>query len=283
MDSKKIIPNEFRPRLQSSLDAESPIIVAGVGSGITAKAACSGGADLIAVYNTAVYRIRGLPTSLAFLPYDDANALTLSVLPEVLAVVRDVPVIAGFGAHDPRIQVDNLLNQAEELGVSGVTNEPFLGIYGEDLKAQLDAAGFGFSREVRLIKCACDRGMLALGWAFTPEEVRLMVEAGAQFIGAMVGVTAGGQAGGKSITTLEEAAEAIRRMVKAAKKANKDVIVLGHGGPLHDPASVKTILELSGADGYVTGSTGERVPIELGVAVTIKEYKALKMKRNESV
>ena len=44
-----------------------------VGCGLTAKAACSGAADIIAVYNTAVYRVRGLPTSLAFLPYDDTN------------------------------------------------------------------------------------------------------------------------------------------------------------------------------------------------------------------
>ena len=64
------------PKIKSLLEvrqAGKPIIAAGVGSGLTAKGAVMGGADLLAVYNTAVYRIQGLPTALAFLPYDDAN------------------------------------------------------------------------------------------------------------------------------------------------------------------------------------------------------------------
>jgi predicted TIM-barrel enzyme len=278
MITKKFDRNQFWRKLKASLARGSPVIAAGVGSGLTAKAACCGAADIIAVYNTAVYRVRGLATSLAFLPYDDANALTLSVLPEIMANVSDVPVLAGFGAHDPRVPIDKLLDQAQAFGVDGVTNEPFVGIYGEDLRTQLEAAGLGFSREVELIKCASDRGLLTLGWAFNPKEVDRMVEAGTQFVGAMIGVTAGGNAGGQSITPLDEAAEAIKAMVQAAKKTGKDVMVLGHGGPLSDPKSVQRVLELSGADGYVTGSTGERMPVEAGIAETIKQYKSLKVK-----
>jgi predicted TIM-barrel enzyme len=276
MNARRIDCKDFILNLKGSLAAGSAVVVAGVGSGLTAKAARSGRADIIAVYSTAVYRVRGLPTSLAFLPYDNANALTLSVLPEVLANVSDVPVLAGLGAHDPRMPIDKLLDQAQALGVDGVTNEPFAGIYGEDLSAQLEAAGLGFSREVELIKRASDRGLLTLGWTFNPIEVGKMVDAGAQFIGAMVGVTTGGQAGGQSITTLDEAAEGISAMVRAAKQADRNVMVLAHGGPLNDPNSVQTVLELSGADGYVTGSTGERIPVEVGIAQTIRQYKALK-------
>ena len=271
---------KYIQKLKSSRDAGSPVIVAGVGSGLTARAASSGGADMIAVYNTAVYRVRGLPTSLAFLPYDDANELTMSVLPEVMANSQNIPVIAGLGAHDPRLPVEMLLDDVESFGVAGVTNEPFSGIYGKDLRAQLDVAGLGFSREVRLIKEACDRGMIALGWAFDAEEARMMADAGAQFVGAMIGVTAGGRAGGRSITPLDEAVEKIKEMVQAARAINTNVFVLGHGGPLNDPDSVRKVLDLSGADGYVTGSTGERIPVETAVADTITQYKSLKIKRN---
>ncbi len=277
MKDRNVDYKQFMLNLKSSVANGSPIIVAGVGSGLTAKAARAGAADMIAVYSTAVYRIRGLPTSLAFLPYDDANALTLSVLPEILANVRDVPVLAGFGAHDPRMPVDRMLDQAQALGVDGVTNEPFAGIYGEDLSAQLETAGIGFTREVELIEQAAERGMLTLGWAFNPTEAKRMVAAGARFIGAMIGVTAGGQTGGQAITPLEAAAEAIEAMVLAAKQADKNAMVLGHGGPLNDPKSVQRVLELSGADGYVTGSTGERIPVEVGIADTIKQYKSLKI------
>jgi len=82
------------------------IVVAGVGSGLTASAAAAGGADLIATYGTAVYRILGVPTALAFLPYDDANKLTLDLLPEIVERSGGAPVVAGLGAHDPRRSIE---------------------------------------------------------------------------------------------------------------------------------------------------------------------------------
>ena len=262
--------------LCAAVQQGEPLIVAGVGSGLTAKGAVAGGVDAIAVYNTAVYRNRGLPTALAFLPYDSANALTLKVAPEIIAVAAEVPVLIGLGAHDPRVPIDALLNNVAALGAAGVTNEPFVGIYGDDLRSQLEAAGLGFEREVMLIRRAVERGMLALGWAFTPEEAGAMAEAGAQMVGAMIGVTAGGPAGGAALTPLEDAMNRISAMCRAALVAREDVIVLGHGGPLNDPGSVGELLRRTGAHGYVTGSTGERMPVEHGVAEAMRRFKSLR-------
>lgn len=265
-------------RLRAALKEGYPIIVAGVGSGLTAKGAAAGGADILAVYNTAVYRIRGVPTALAFLPYDDANALTLAAAPEVIGAAADVPVLLGFGAHDPRVPLEGLLDQAQKLGAAGVTNEPFCGIYSDDLRKQLEAAGLGFSREVEMIRRAVDRGLLALGWAFNPDEARQMAEAGAQLVGAMIGVTAGGAAGGAALTPVDEAIERVAAMTAAAKAANPEVLVLGHGGPFNDPASVSLMLSRTEAAGYVTGSTGERIPVEISVAGAIREFKQTRLK-----
>ncbi|MCK4900219.1 MAG: phosphoenolpyruvate hydrolase family protein, partial [Anaerolineales bacterium] len=113
-------------KLHAAVSVGSPIIVAGVGSGLTAKAAVAGGADMLAVYSTAILRVRGVPTALAFLPYDNANELTMTAAPEVLANAGNVPVILGFGAHDPRVPIEQLLDQAEAVRAAGITNEPFL-------------------------------------------------------------------------------------------------------------------------------------------------------------
>src|SRR5690606_18573983 len=125
-----------------------PVIVAGVGSGITARAAVAGGADFIATYSTARYRIQGIPTGLAFLPYDNCNEITFSLVPEVTAATSESPLILGLGAHDPRMPVYELLDRTEALGVYGVTNEPFVGMYGETFKKQMDAVGFGVNKEI---------------------------------------------------------------------------------------------------------------------------------------
>ena len=269
--------SETMARLRAAVANGSPLIVAGVGSGLTARGAASGGADMLAVYNTAVYRVRGVPTSLAFLPYDDANALTLAAAPEVIAAAGHVPVLLGFGAHDPRWSLDRLLDQAESLGAAGVTNEPFSGIYSKDLQAQLESAGFGFSREVELVRKTVERGMLALAWAFTSDEATRMAETGAQFIGAMVGVTAGGAAGGTALTPMDVALEKVDAVARAVRGVRTDAIVLAHGGPLNDPTSVALVLERTLAEGYVTGSTGERIPVERAVAEAIREFKSARV------
>lgn len=269
------------PRIKSLQDAREvgkPVILAGVGSGLTAKGAVLGGADLLAVYNTAVYRIRGLPTALAFLPYDDANQLTISTAPEVMANAGEIPVLLGFGAHDPRMPVENLVAMAEDFGAAGVTNEPFLGLYGYELRVQIENAGLGFTRELALINHAVARGLLALGWVFSVEEAIEMVKAGAQIIGAMAGgITAGGSAGGVQTSSIHQAAEQIGAVVDAVKAIRKEILILGHGGPLVDPESVSKVLRLTGADGYATGSSGERVPVEKGVAETIRQFKNISL------
>lgn len=208
MKSSEILSN-----LRTQREMGMPVIVAGVGSGLTARAAVRGGADILAIYNTAIYRVRGLPTSLAFLPYDNANEITLAVAPEVIATAGDVPVLLGFGAHDPRVSPEQLVSRALSMNAEGLTNEPFIGLYGDELRLQLEAAGLGFSREISLLRVAVEQGGLTLGWSFTTEQAKQMAQAGVQLIGFVTGVTAGGAAGGVTTVTLDEAIAAVRYRV----------------------------------------------------------------------
>ncbi|MCC6222108.1 MAG: phosphoenolpyruvate hydrolase family protein [Thermoleophilia bacterium] len=252
--------------------AAGPLVVVGVGSGLSARGACEGGADLLACYSTATHRVAGLPSALAFLPYGDANEHTLHVLPEVVAGSTR-PVIAGFGAHDPRRRLDGLVGQAAELGAAGVTNEPFIGMYQGDLRAQLEAAGLGFEREVALVEAAVGRGLAALGWAWNAAEARRMAAAGAPIVGAMLGVTAGGAAGSEPATSLDAGIELLAGIIAAARAEQPGVLCLIHGGPLNEPGPVAQALARTGAEGYVAGSTAERVPAIKGIAEAVRAFK----------
>lgn len=253
-----------------------PIIIAGVGSGLTAKAAVAGGADFLATYNTAQYRIQGIPTGLAFLPYDNCNELAFRLAPEVIAAAGKTPVILGLGAHDPRMPINYLLDKVVEEGIKGITNEPFIGIYGKELKNYLDGIGFGLNKEIELINEASKRKLLTLAYVFDAEEARQYVNVGATIISAMIGgVTSGGDAGGNNTLTLDDAIKKINNIVDAVRKENSNIPVLAHGGPLNDVNSVSYMLNQTDADGYVTGSTGERIPVELSVKTRIEEYKQI--------
>ncbi|MDY5160088.1 phosphoenolpyruvate hydrolase family protein [Actinotignum urinale] len=265
-------------RLQNKMESRQAIVIAGVGSGISAKAACEGGADIIVTYNTAAYRILGLPTALAFLPYDNCNDLSFKLAPQVKAAATGgTPVLIGLGAHDPRDPVEKLLDKVESLGLHGVANEPFIGMYSQDLRGHLEQAGLGFNKELELIAGASKRGMYTLGYAFNPSEALQLIDCGCDVIGAMVGgVTAGSSAGGSPNLSLDDAIRVLDEIVVSVKRQNSSVPVLAHGGPLADVTTVQKALRETGADGYITGSTGERVPINTAVSQKIAEFANIK-------
>ncbi len=264
---------EIVGQLHARRDGGGAIIVAGVGSGLTASAAAAGGADLLACYGTAVYRILGVPTALAFLPYDDANVLTLELLPAIVERAGATPVVAGLGAHDPRRSLHWLVGEAVDHGASGLTNEPFVGMYGPGIRADLEAAGYGFGREVELLEMAGRAGLLTLGWAFDNEEVRRLAGAGVDVIGAMAGIT-----GGAGPESAADAVERLGAMVLVARRERPDALVLLHGGPLGDPDTVGAALHATGADGYATGSSAERTPVFGAVRDTVRAFRDLPLR-----
>ena len=169
------------------------------------------------------------------------------------------------------------MNEMMTLGFSGVTNEPFAGIYGSEFAAQLESAGLGFSKEVEMIALAHSKDIFTYGWAFNPEEARKMAEAGADVVGALVGVTTGGLSGAAESQTLEKATEAVQAMYLAAREVNPDVIVFTHGGPFKDPQTAEYSILHSSAVGYAAGSSGERLPTENAIVDVTKSYKNMKL------
>ncbi|HWQ76362.1 MAG TPA: phosphoenolpyruvate hydrolase family protein [Syntrophomonas sp.] len=276
--AQKYSRKQVMERLQRQTDAGHPVLMFGAGTGLTAKCAEKGGADLIGVYSTAIYRMRGLPSLLAWMPYSNANEHLLNMAKEILPIVQTAPCIAGIGAHDPALDLDDFLDIVIKTGFSGVTNEPFVGLYGKYFADQLERAGLGFSREVELIRRARAKDIFTVAWAMSPEEAYQMAEAGADVIGAMIGVTTGGMSGESEVISLEEAVEDVREMMAAARRANPAVLVLTHGGPFADVETAQYSITHSGAAGYASGSSGERIPTEEAVVGITREYKAMSLK-----
>jgi predicted TIM-barrel enzyme len=275
--AKKYSRAEVLERLHGQLAAGKPLLMFGAGIGLTARCAELGGADLIAVYSTAIYRMRGQPSLLAFMPYSDANADVPRMAAEILPAVKETPCIVGIGAHDPSLNQEKFMDEMLEMGFSGVTNEPFTGIYGPEFAAQLESAGIGFSREAEMIALAHSKDIFTVAWAFNPDEARKMAGAGADVVGALVGVTAGGLTGAKRSLSLEEAADAAQAMCLAAKEVNPEIMVLTHGGPFKDPQTAEYSIIYTDAVGYAAGSSGERLPTEQAVTEVTRQYKKIRL------
>jgi len=269
--------NEVVDRLREQVQAGRALLMFGAGTGLTAKCADLGGADLVAVYSTAKYRMMGLPTLLAWLPYEDCNICVKQMAQEILPVVKKAPCIAGIGAHNPAVSLEKIIDEMMGMGFSGITNEPFAGLYGETFAKQLEDAGIGFSREAELIKAAHRKDIFTVAWAFNETEAQILAEVGADVIGAIIGVTTGGLTGAKEVMTLEKATEEVQKICLAARAVNPDVFVLTHGGPFADAATAQYSIANSDADGYASGSSGERMPTENAIVAMTREYKNIKV------
>src|SRR6202453_4513906 len=120
---------DYLERLQATAAAGTSIIGAGAGTGISAKCAEAGGADLIIIYNSGRFRMAGHGSLAGLLAYGDANAIVKDMGErEVLPVVRNVPVVAGVMGTDPLRSMDYLLGELDSLGFSGVNNFPTVGL-----------------------------------------------------------------------------------------------------------------------------------------------------------
>src|SRR5882757_6083635 len=111
-------------QFRAAIDKGDLLIGAGAGTGLSAKCAENGGADLIIIYNSGRYRMAGRGSLAGMMPYGDANAIVMDMAREVLPVVKQTPVLAGVCATDPFRDIDVFLDEIVRVGFSGVQNFP---------------------------------------------------------------------------------------------------------------------------------------------------------------
>jgi predicted TIM-barrel enzyme len=268
---------EALAKLRQTLAEGRPIIGAGAGTGLSAKCAEAGGADVIIIYNSGRYRMAGRGSLAGLMPYGDANAIVVEMAAEVLPVVRHTPVLAGVCGTDPFRLMPVFLRQLKEMGFVGVQNFPTVGLIDGVFRQNLEETGMGFDLEIEMIRLAHELDMLTAPYVFDPDQARAMAEAGADIIVPHVGLTTKGMIGARTALTLDEAVERVQAMCDAAKSVNPDVIVLCHGGPIAEPEDVAYVLERTrGVVGFFGASSVERLPTERAMVETMQRFKALR-------
>jgi predicted TIM-barrel enzyme len=264
-------------RLRATAAEGKPIIGAGAGTGLSAKAAESGGVDLLIIYNSGRYRMAGRGSLAGLLPYGDANAIVVDMAKEVLPVVKNTPVLAGVCGTDPFRLMGPFLDQLKTMGFAGVQNFPTVGLYDGNFRRNLEETGMGYALEIDMIRAAHDRELLTAPYVFDPDQAAAMAEAGADVLVPHVGLTTSGSIGAKTALTLDEAAAAVQKMHDAAVAVNPQILVLCHGGPIAEPADAQYVLEnTTGIAGFFGASSMERLPTEKAIAAQAAEFKRLR-------
>ena len=265
-------------RLRAQVEAGKPIIGCGAGTGISAKFAEAGGADLIIIYNSGRYRMAGRGSLAGLMPYGDANGIVVDMAAEVLPVVKDPPVLAGVCGTDPFRLMPVFLKQLKEMGFSGVQNFPTLGLIDGNLRANLEATGMGYDKEIKAIHIAHELDMLTTPYVFDAEQAKAMAEAGADLLVAHMGLTTSGSIGAAVAMTLDDAIAKVMEIAEAGRKVNKDIMVICHGGPFDEPPNVgKALAKMPGIVGFFGASSIERLPTERAITAQVEAFKSLSL------
>lgn len=270
---------EVRQRLESEIKKNRPIVAAGAGIGLSAKFAEAGGADLIIIYNSGLYRMDGLPSIAGYMPFGDANAMVLEMgLRHVLPVVQRAPVIAGVCAYDLTRDMEIFLKDLIKAGFSGIINFPTVGRIDGEFRQSMEDLGMSYRREAEVIGLAGSLGLFTLAYVFNPEEAKLMAQIDVDAVVAHMKTTTGGTVGAKRAMSLEEAVQKCAAIFEAALSIKKNIICLAHGGPIEGPEATEYIYRYTQAVGFVGASSIERIPVEKAIQDTTEMFKAQSLK-----
>jgi predicted TIM-barrel enzyme len=267
-------------KLRAKVAAGEPIIGGGAGTGISAKMSEAGGIDLLVIYNSGRFRMAGRGSLSGLLPYGDANAIVMEMAREVIPVVDHTPVLAGVCGTDPFRLMKLFLRDVDAAGFSGVQNFPTVGLFDGKMRQNLEETGMGFGLEVDMIRTAHEMNLLTTPYCFNPDEAAAMAAAGADVLIPHMGLTTKGLIGAETALTLEESARSVQAMHDAARRVNRDVLVLCHGGPIAEPADAQYILDhTEGIVGFYGASSMERLPVEPAISGRVREFTGLRFRR----
>jgi len=249
------------------------LVAAAVGSGGTALAAERGGADMVLALNAGRFRTMGAPSIACMLPIRDARAMTERFAREELLPQCRIPVYLGSSVWGPDLDPVKRAEEVRELGFAGMVNFPSCMHYPRAMQQILSRAGRGIESEVAQLRAAQDAGLSSIFYCATRTQARLAADAKLDFVCLNLGWNAGGAIGHRIRASLDEGATAAREIGRLVKRISPETRFLLEGGPIATPEDLGRVMSIAPVDGYIGGSTIERMPFEVSVADQIDGFR----------
>ncbi len=281
-----IVPRTSRAAILAKLRAKVagrvPVFIASAGSGLVAQLLERAGVDCVNTFSGARLRANGMGTMAMLWPILDSNRQTLDYTEQDIlpALKGDAFVCACLNANDPLKDMRTVLERLKAIGVCSVSNiGPSISYVDKDsnLFRVLTSAGITLQHEIEMLTLARELGMVSIGLAFDEEDsLRVVGEAQPDIFCFHAGTTRGGLKGydsGESIEQTAERTEVVNRKLRALKP---DVILVAHGAAMETPEDAQFMLDHTSCDGFWTGSSTERIPIERAVLGEARRFAALR-------
>ncbi len=263
-----------------------PIMIASAGSGLVAQLLEKAGVDCINTFSGARLRANGMGTMSMMWPILDSNKQTLDYTREDImpAIQGDSFVCACLNPNDPLKDMRMVLQQCKDMGVYSASNiGPSITYVDRDSEIYkvLTKSGITIDNEIEMLALAKEMDMISIGLSFTIEDsIRIMEEAKPDIFCFHCGTTQGGLKGYDSGERIEQAAIRIEEANKILRPLSPDTIFVAHGSAMVNPPDFQYVLNNTTCDGFWTGSSTERIPIEQAVLSTAEAFTALRFPDN---
>jgi predicted TIM-barrel enzyme len=277
--------SEILKRLRTKVKEKQPVFIASAGCGLVAQMLEKAGADCINTFSGARLRANGMGTMSMLWPILDSNKQTLDYTEQDImpALSGRAFVCACVNANDPLKDMVTVIERCKAMGVFAISNiGPSISYVDKDSEIYrvLTKSGITFQHEIELLQEARKRDMVTIGLAFDEEDSEQMVaQAQPDIFCFHAGTTKGGLKGYDSGETIAETAARTERANEKLRRLKKDLILVAHGAAMETPQDAQFMLDHTSCDGFWTGSSTERIPIEKAVFDMASRFAALRFQR----
>jgi predicted TIM-barrel enzyme len=279
---------EILRRLRDKVAQRQPIMISSAGSGLVARLLEQAGCDCINTFSGARLRANGMGTMSMMWPILDSNQQTMDYTREDIMPALDGRsfVCACLNANDPLKDMRMVLDDCRRMGVNAVSNiGPSISYVDADSEIYriLTSSGITLQNEIDMLRLAREEmDMLAIGLAFTEaDSIRIVDEARPQLFCYHAGTTKGGLTGYDSGIDIEQTAANTEAVFAQVRDIAPDTILVCHGAAMESVNDAQFMLDNTSADGFWTGSSTERLPIERAVLDAATQFSSLAFSNKE--
>jgi predicted TIM-barrel enzyme len=269
-------------KLRAKVERRLPVFIASAGSGLVAQLLERAGVDCVNTFSGARLRANGMGTMSMLWPILDSNRQTLDYTEQDIlpALKGDAFVCACLNANDPLKDMRTVLERLKAMGVCSASNiGPSISYVDKDsnLYRVLTSAGITLQHEIDMLRLARQLDMVSVGLAFDEEDsLRLVAEAEPDIFCFHAGTTKGGLKGYDSGETIAQTAERTEQVIQKLRALKRDIILVAHGAAMETPEDAQFMLDHTSCDGFWTGSSTERIPIERAVLAQARTFAAIR-------
>jgi predicted TIM-barrel enzyme len=283
MITKRISTQKILEKLKGKVTRHEPIMIASAGNGLVAKILEKSGVDCINTFSGARLRANGMGTMSMMWPILDSNKQTMDYTREDImpALEGEAFVCACLNANDPLKDMRMVLDDCKRMGVNSVSNiGPSISYVDKDSEIYrvITSTGVTLDNEIQMLRLAREEmDMVSIGLAFTKEDaIDICKGAKPHIFCYHAGTTKGGMTGYDKGATIAETAAETEDVYQTLRAINADVILVGHGAAMETPEDAQYMLDNTSGNGFWTGSSTERLPIERAVTAAANEFTALR-------